>query len=104
MPKLIDEKDKLQKRVDQYEKEFEIVDWYISFFERGIDTKELARKHFELCEIHDELKNSSSRRITYLENEVERLTTKLEATLKKLKQQQERVVKPLIAECASREK
>lgn len=71
--------------------------------EKGVNTRELVKEHYELKEMYEELRTTSKKRIELLDSQVEKLTIDLEAAMAELTKQQEKVVMPLIAECSKRE-
>ena len=56
----------LKKKVAQYEKELEVVNWYIQVFEDGRDTREIAQQFYEHKKEHELLKEKTGKMIAKL--------------------------------------
>mmetsp|Transcript_19848 Transcript_19848/g.26806 ORF Transcript_19848/g.26806 Transcript_19848/m.26806 type:complete len:113 (+) Transcript_19848:334-672(+) len=94
----------LRTKVEQLELEEDIVQWYLTTMEAGVDTKKLVKKYAILKRENVELEETTTRRIARLEDELSDSKFSLKNALDKLKKQQDVVVKPLLDECMKREK
>ena len=63
----------LKKKVAQYEKELEVVNWYIQVLEDGIDTKEIAQHFYGLKKEHKLLKEKTEKNIARLTKQKNKL-------------------------------
>ena len=92
-----------KKKTTQLKEEFDVIQWYITLFEDGKDSKEVIEEYYELREIHEQYVKNSEKRIDALEIELSRTLLELDEAMSQLKKQQEKVVKPLIEEVTKRE-
>ena len=63
----------LKKKVAQYEKELEIVNWYVEVFEDGNDTKEIVQQFYEHKKEHELLKEKTGKIIAKLTKQNKKL-------------------------------
>ena len=56
----------LKEKVSRYEKELELVQWYVKVFEDGQDTREIVKLYIELKKEHELLKETTSKLIDKL--------------------------------------
>lgn len=104
LPKLQDEYRLVCARNAMLENELQIVKWYLHVVEDNVDTKEIVKEYGELSQEYKAYQKRTQAQIERLTNEKRRLTGKYQEAMKTLQRQQEKVVKPLISECAKREK
>ena len=104
MPKLQRENLNLKKKVAQLEEENKIVQWYLEVLEGGVDTKEIVREFGMLKQEHRVYKEAAEKRVDRLLDSNIKHQKECEKAKEFLKQQQEKVVQPLIKEISKREK
>ena len=63
----------LKEKVERYEKELELVNWYIQVLEDGIDTKEIAQHFYGLKKEHKLLKEKTEKNIARLTKQKNKL-------------------------------
>ena len=63
----------LKKKVAQYEKELEIVNWYVDVFEDGNDTKEIVQQFYEHKKEHKLFKEKTEKIIATLTKQNKKL-------------------------------
>ena len=63
----------LKNKVAQYEKELEVVKWYIEVFENGNDTREVVQLFLEQKKEHELLKEKTGKIIDKLTNKNKKL-------------------------------
>ena len=63
----------LKCKLRQFEKEAELVKWYINIMEEGIDTKEIVTKFKQLKDEFTEYKSEKELEIPQLQKEIEKL-------------------------------
>ena len=63
LPKVQEEIKALRQKVEAYENNCSIVEWYLSVMEEGIDTREVVQKYHELTKKHQALKEETDTEI-----------------------------------------
>ena len=71
----------LKKKVAQYEKELEIVNWYVDVFEDGNDTKEIVQQFYEHKKEHELLKEKTGKIIATLTKQNKKLEKSINEAL-----------------------
>lgn len=84
MPKLKKENAEMVEKIKVLENGLEIVNWYLSVMEQGVDTKEVVKKYAVLTKEHKILKRESSKTINKLTKSNVKLTKELESALERL--------------------
>ena len=84
MPKLKKENAEMAEKINVLENGLEIVNWYLSVMEQGVDTKEVVKKYAVLTKEHKILKRESSKTINKLTKSNVKLTKELESALERL--------------------
>ena len=59
LPKKIEENKLLAEKVKSFQNEFDIVNWYCSVMEGGVNTKEIVKELFDIRKSHKELTEST---------------------------------------------
>ena len=94
----------MKDKNEALENETSIVKWYIAVLEEGHDTREVIGLYEKLKKEHVKLQEETDTELEKLTSHLKKSEAENRRLLKKLESQQEKVVKPLIQECASREK
>ena len=84
MPKLKKENAEMVEKIKVLENGLEIVNWYLSVMEQGVDTKEVVKKYAVLTKEHKILRKESSKTIKKLTKSNVKLTKKFESALERL--------------------
>ena len=74
----------MAERIKVLEDGLDIVNWYLTVMEQGVNTKEIVQKYAVLTKEHKVLKKESSKTIKKLTKSNVKLTKDLEATKDKL--------------------
>ena len=67
LPTLIEHNEMMKAKIEQLNEELDIVKWYSRIMEKGVNTRELVKEHYELKEMYEELKTTSKKRIETLD-------------------------------------
>ena len=69
LPKYVAENKILKKKVDQLESELEIVNWYLTILEKGIDTQKIVEEYDNLQKSYNKMENDLRQKIKVLTEE-----------------------------------
>ena len=73
LPKMQEQNIALKQKVARYEKELEVVKWYIEVFEDGNDTREIVSQYYAQKKEHELLKEKTAKRIAKLTKQTKKL-------------------------------
>lgn len=69
LPKYVAENKILKKKVEQLESELEIVNWYLTILEKGIDTQKIVEEYDNLQKSYNKMENDLRQKIKVLTEE-----------------------------------
>ena len=98
-PTVLKHKNRVLKfQLQTLQQNLEVVKWYISSLEEGIDGAEVMEKYHTLKQEHESLQEKHAKYKSKMESKIAKSDKKIERLFDELKNQQEKCVKPLLEE------